>query len=106
MSDLNFQNFSTVQSDKQPTPVSVDVAATVTPSTFLTVLVGSTTQTVAVVTPPVTGTHVLALQSSITNALTTSGTVAGSFTGTITMTANNPALFVYNPIDGKYRKVI
>lgn len=104
MSDLLHQNFDTVQSNQQPTPVSVDIAATIAPTTFLTILVGSTTQTVAVITPPVTGTHLLALQSSITNALTNSGTIAGAITGTLTLVAGSPALFLYNPITQKYKK--
>ncbi len=104
MSDALFQNFSTVQNSGQPSPVSVTLAATIVPTTFLTIIVGSTTQTVAVVTPPVTGTHVIALQSSITNALTNSGTVAGAITGTLTMVAGSPALFLYNPITQRYKK--
>lgn len=104
MSDLLNANFQTVQSNQQPTPVSVALAATIAPTTFLTIIVGSTTQTVAVITPPVTGTHVIALQSSITNALTNSGTINGAITGTLTMVAGSPALFLYNPVTQRYKK--
>lgn len=53
MSDLNFQNFSTVQSDKQPLPPTMAAAATIAPTTKLTFLTGQTQ--VATITPPVTG---------------------------------------------------
>lgn len=51
--DLNFQDFSTVQSNQQPKPVTMAAAATIAPTTKLTFLTGTTQ--VATITPPVTG---------------------------------------------------
>lgn len=53
MNDLLFQNLSTAQSDKQPTPVTLASAATITPTTKLTFVTG--TVQVATITPPTTG---------------------------------------------------
>jgi hypothetical protein len=53
MSDLLYQNFSTVQSDKQPNPVTMSAAATIAPTTKLTNLTGQTQ--IATITPPVSG---------------------------------------------------
>lgn len=49
--ELNFQNFSTIQGPTQPKPVTMAAAATVTPTTQLTFLTGTTQ--VANITPPV-----------------------------------------------------
>lgn len=51
--DLVLGNFATNQTDKQPDPVTIDAAATVTPTTKLTFLNGQTQ--VATITPPTTG---------------------------------------------------
>jgi hypothetical protein len=53
MSDLLFQNFSTVQSDKQPLPPTIASAATIAPTTKFTFLTG--TVTIATITPPTSG---------------------------------------------------
>lgn len=96
MSDLLFQNLSTVQSNQQPTPVTMTAAATIAPSTFLTRLSGNTA--VATITPPVTGTHMLAIIPGTTTGFTSTGNVVG---GTTTV-ANRVYLFVYDPIAAKY----
>jgi hypothetical protein len=51
--DLNYQNFSTVQNDKQPTPRTMAAAASIAPTTKFTFLTG-TTQLETIV-PPVSG---------------------------------------------------
>lgn len=53
MSDLLYQNFTAVQSNQQPLPVTMAAAATIAPTTALTFLTGTTQ--VANVTPPTTG---------------------------------------------------
>lgn len=51
--DLNHQDFGVVQSDKQPLPVTMAAALTITPTTRLTFLSGATQ--VANIVPPTTG---------------------------------------------------
>lgn len=51
--DLLFNNFDTVQSKQQPLPVTLASATTITPTTKLTFVTGTTQ--VANVTPPTTG---------------------------------------------------
>lgn len=97
--DLDFQNISTVQNSLQPQPVTVAAATTIAPTTFLTLVTGTTT--VATITPPVTGTHLLALQFTTT----TPGTVATTgniLLGSTTIAQNVPILLIYNPITAKY----
>lgn len=53
MSDLLNQNFVNAQSDKQPLPVTVASATTITPTTRLTFVTGTTS--VANITPPTSG---------------------------------------------------
>lgn len=50
---LEFQNFSTVQSESQPKPNTIASAATITPIGFLTFVTGTTQ--VATITPPIPG---------------------------------------------------
>lgn len=101
MSDLNFQNFSTVQSDKQPLPASMAAAATIAPTTFLTFLSGATQ--VATITPPVTGSHMLALV--FTDANPGAFTGAGNVTGTKDPAQYECVLLVYSPVTAKYYTV-
>lgn len=97
-SDLNFQNFSTVHSDKQPLPVSMAAAATIAPTTFLTVVTG--TGQIANITPPVTGAHMLALL--FTNANPGAFTGAGNVSATKDPAQNEVVLLVYEPVAAKY----
>lgn len=92
MADNVFQNFSTVQSDKQPTPVTVTAAATITPTGFVTVLTGNTA--VATINPPVTGAHMLCIVPGTTTGFTTGGNISG---GTTTV-SGRAYLLVYNPL--------
>jgi hypothetical protein len=99
MSDLNFQNISTVQSNEQPAPVTLASAATIAPSTFLTFLTGTTS--IATITPPVTGSHLLALVS--TDSGTTNATVTtGNIIKASTFVQNKALLMVYDPVGNKY----
>lgn len=91
MSDGLFQQISTVQSDHQPIPPTVTAAATISPTTFLTVLTGNTA--VETINPPVTGSHMLAIMPGTTTGFTTGGNIVGA----TTTVANRVYLFVYNP---------
>lgn len=53
MSDLLHQNFEPAQSNQQPLPVTIASATTITPTTRLTFVTGTTQ--VANITPPTTG---------------------------------------------------
>jgi hypothetical protein len=92
MPDALFQNLSTVQSDKQPTPITVTAAATISPTSFITVLTGNTA--VGTINPPVTGQHLICIVPGTTTGFTTGGNIVG---GTTTV-SGRAYLFAYNPI--------
>lgn len=98
MSDLLFQNLSTVQSNQQLQPATVASAATIAPTTFLTFLTG--TVQVATITPPVTGSHMLALcfTNAAPGALLTTGNIKSAYTPI----QNRPFFAVYDPITALY----
>lgn len=98
MSDLLFQQFSTVQSDQQPVPNTLASAATLTPTTFLTFVTG--TVAVATITPPVTGQHMLVL--IYTDATPTAMTTTGNILSVTVPTVNLPTLMFYDPVQKKY----
>lgn len=98
MSDLNFQQLSTVQNKLQPTSTRLAAAATIVPSTFITFVSGTTN--VATITPPVTGNHMLALiftDASPGDILTT-----GNAIGTTNVAQNIPVLLFYDTVAAKY----
>lgn len=98
MSDLDFQNLSTVQNNLQPKPATIASAATIAPTTFLTFITGTTQ--IATITPPVTGCHMLA-------TIHTDGAPVDYLTSGNILNAVDPAqnlinLFIYDPIQAKY----
>ena len=95
-SDLNFQNFSTVQSNVQLQPATITAATTIAPTTFLTVISGSTA--ITTITAPVTGSHMLAIMAGGVTGFTTGGNISG---GTTTV-SGRVYLFVYNPVSTTY----
>jgi hypothetical protein len=97
----DFQALSTVQSNVQPGPVTLTAAATLAPTTFLTIVTGTTA--LATITPPVNGTHMLAFAPSATNW---AGTVTtGNILVATTPAQNKVQLLVYNPLTAKYYPV-
>lgn len=96
MSDLNFQNFSTVQDNQQPKPVTITAAATISPTTFISRITGNTP--VATITPPVTGSHMLCIIAGTTTGFTSGGNVAGA----TTTVADRAYLFIYDPLASTY----
>lgn len=98
MSDLNFQDLSTVANANQPKPVTIASAATVAPSTFLSFISG--TVAIATVTPPVTGAHMLVFVFTTTTP--TAFTTTGNIKAVATPTTNLPVVLVYNPLEAKY----
>ena len=98
MSDLLFQNLSTVQSNEQPTPPTIASAVTITPTTLITFLTG-TAQTTTI-NPPVTGSHVLIL--IFTNGSPGAFLTTGNIKAAITPSQNVPVLCVYDPVTALY----
>ena len=97
--DLNQQNYSTHQSDKQPTPATVASATTIAPTTGMSLVSGTTN--IATITPPLTGYHMLAL--IFTNAAPPSLLTTGNIlVGSTTITQNVPVLLFYEPSAAKY----
>lgn len=98
MSDLNFQNLSTVQSNQQPKPVTKAAAETITVETFLTFLTGTTQ--VANITPPVSGSCLIGLV--FTNANPGAFTGAGNVEATKDPAQNELVLLAYDPVSAKW----
>ncbi len=100
--DLNFQNISSVQNQLQQKPLTITAALTVTPVTFLTFIAGTTA--VQQITPPVTGSHLLAIVATSTNfsGFTTAGNVLVASVTNSTLWANKVNLLVYDPLSAKY----
>lgn len=98
MSDLLFQNFSTVQSNQQPQPVTIASATTIAPSTLITYLTG--TAQVADITPPVTGQHMLVLifTDQTPGTMLTTGNIATA----VVPDQNTPTLMFYDPTTETY----
>ena len=95
---LNFQNLSTVQSEQQPKPVTIASAASISPTTFLTTISGTTPVTTIVA--PVPGAHMLAFRwtTGTADGFNTGGNIAIAYT-TIT---NRVVLLFYDPVTALY----
>lgn len=96
-----FENLSTVQSDKQPTPKTIASATSIaaTPvETFISIITG--TEAIATVTPPVAGQHMLAL--IFTDANPGGVTTGGNIRNAVDPAQYVPVLLFYNPISGYY----
>ena len=102
MSDLNFQQFSTVQSDKQPLPTTIASAATITPTQKFTRITG--TVSITKITPPVTGYHELTFifSSAYATAFNTGGSGAGAIHAAYTSVADRPVTLYYDPRTALY----
>jgi hypothetical protein len=98
MTDLAFEQFSTVQSNLQPTNPTIASAATIAPTTLITYLTG--TVQLATITPPVSGTHMLVLifTNGAPGALLTTGNIKRA----VTPVTNVPVLMFYDTISALY----
>jgi len=97
MPDLNFQDLSTVQSDKGPGVRTIASAATIAPTTFITIISG--TAAIVNITPPVTGAHMLVFIPSGAWTTTAAGNIDKALAAVV---ANTPVFAFYNPATGKY----
>lgn len=95
--DLNFQNMSTVQNSLQPGAKTIAAATTIAPTTLLTKLTGATA--LSIITPPVTGDHVLYLVS--VDGVIVIGTGGNVLVGYSTV-LNRPIALIYDSKQGKY----
>jgi len=95
MSDLLFQNLSTVQSDKNDLPNTIASAATITPTHKFTRITGTTQ--ITKITPPTTGYCELTLvfTSAYAGALSTGGSGAGAVA--YTSVVDRPIDICYDP---------
>lgn len=98
MSDLNFQQLSTVQSNQSPAVPTVASATTVAPTTFATIFTG--TAQLTNITPPVTGCHMLCFifSDGAPGAFLTTGNIKTAYTPI----QNRPVFLVYVPAENKY----
>jgi hypothetical protein len=96
--NLNFQNFSTVQSDNQLKPKTIASAATIAPSGLITFITG--TVAVVTITPPMTGAHMLCL--IWTDATPTAVTAAGNINQIVTPVQNEPVIAWYDSASATY----
>lgn len=98
MSDLLSQQLSTVQSDKQPLPVTMAAAATIAPTTKLTFLTGTTQ--IATITPFVSGYHEITL--CFTNGAPGAFLTTGNIQIAYQPIQNRPIDLCYDPSTAKY----
>lgn len=98
MSDLLFQNFWPVQSNKQPFPNTLAAATTIAPTQRLTFLTG--TVQLATITPPTTGycEVMLCFTDANPGALLTTGNIKTAYTPI----QNRPFVLCYDPSSAKW----
>ena len=100
MSDLLHQNFGSPQNINQPQPRTIASAATITPTGLLTLLTGTTN--ITIITPPVSGAHVLYFVSNAASVFATGGTGDGDIAAGVTLEANQLCVMVFNPATKTY----
>lgn len=93
---LAASDWAAVTPTNSSAPGTMASAATIAPSTFLTVLTGNTA--VVTITPPVSHSHMLALQFAGTAGVTAAGNI---LTATASV-AGQVMLLVYNSNTAKY----
>ena len=96
MPEVTFQDFSTVQSIQQQKPQTIASAATIAPVSFLTVLTGNVA--ITAITPPLAGTHMIAIQFAGTAGIT----AGNNITTTKASVVGEVMLLVYNATTAKY----
>lgn len=98
MSDLLFQNFSTVQSNQQLLPPTIASAATISPTTKLTFVTGTTQ--VATINSPVSGYCEITL--CFTNAAPGAFLTTGNIETAYQPIQNRPIDLCYDPSSAKW----
>lgn len=98
MSDLLFQQLSTVQSNLQPNPPTIASAAVISPQTLVTFLTGTVQLTT--INPPVTGAHMLIL--IFTNGAPGAFLTTGNIKAAVSPATNVPVLCIFDPVTALY----
>jgi hypothetical protein len=98
MSDLLFQQISTVQDNTQPNPPTVPSASVMTPLTFLTFITGSTS--IATIVPVTTGMHMICFIFTTSNP--GPFVVSGNIKTAVQPVQNIPVFLIYDPITALY----
>jgi hypothetical protein len=96
LTESDWQQLSTVQGPTTPKPGTIVSAATIAPTTFLTILTGNTA--VNTITPPVPFGHMIALQFAGVAGVTAAGNVLTAKASVV----GEAMLLVYNPNIAKY----
>lgn len=95
----DWAQLSPTQGPASPTPVTIASAATIAPTTFLTILTGNVA--VVTITPPVDQGHMLAVQFAGVAGVTAAGNIFSAKASVV----GEVILFVYNPLTRKYLAV-
>lgn len=99
MIDSEFQALSTVGSLNGTPPRTVASAATIAPTTFLSMISGNTA--IATITPPIPDAH-HTLAFVFTHATPVAFTTTGNVATVATPTTSVPIILIYNPLTAKY----
>jgi hypothetical protein len=92
-------DWSQVSPTGQSVPVTLASAASIAPTTFLTILTGNVA--VATIVPPVSHTHMLAIEFAGAAGVVATGNIKTA----VASVAGVANLFLYNPATGKYTPV-
>jgi len=96
IADVDVAQLGTLQGPSSPKPVTLASAATIAPTTFLTVLTGNVA--ITAITPPVTTGHMLAIQFAGAAGIT----AGNNITTTKASVSGEVMLLVFNPLTQKY----
>lgn len=96
--DLSSYDFALPQSTLQPTPTTLASAATMAPTTLVTLVTGAAA--IVNITPPQAGIHMLIfISSGGTYTMTAAGNI---LTAVAASAAGVMTILIYNPVTGKY----
>lgn len=96
---LTASDWAQINPTNNAVPVTMASAATIAPTTFLTVLTGNVG--VATITPPVSHSHMLAIQFAGTAGVLATGNIGIAVASVV----GQAMLLVYNPATQKYTPV-
>lgn len=96
--DLLAANLGTPQSEQQPYPPTIASATTIAPTSFITLVTGTTA--VGTITPPIAGQHQLVLV--FTDGSPGAFVTTGNLSNTLAPTSKVPVLAFYNPNSATY----
>ena len=95
--ESEWHQIGTVQGPSAPRAATLASAATIVPTTFLTILTGNVA--ITTITPPLSQGHMLALQFAGTAGISSAG---GNILTTKASVVGECMLLVYNPNSNKY----